>query len=94
MRLEQQEVEDLVLYQVSALAGIAAAEGGRLQHVKPHGALYNMAAREIAFAEAIARPIAAIDRSLILFGRSDSRLLDAGRAAGLRVGLQDAGAIL
>jgi len=85
MRLKPQEVEDLVLYQVSALAGIAAAEGGRLQHVKPHGALYNMAAMEIALAEAIARPVAAIDRSLVLFGRSDSRLLEAGRAAGLRV---------
>src|SRR5687767_14983435 len=47
------EVEDLVLYQVAALAGIAAAEGVRLQHIKAHGALYNMAARDRALADAI-----------------------------------------
>src|SRR5262247_2488000 len=45
MRLPPQEVEDLVAYQVGALAGIAAAQGMSLRHVKPHGALYNMAAR-------------------------------------------------
>jgi UPF0271 protein len=79
------EVEDLVLYQVAALAGIAAAEGVRLQHVKAHGALYNMAARDRALADAIARATAAFDRSLILFGLPRSALLEAGRAAGLRV---------
>lgn len=79
------EVEDFVLYQVAALAGIAAAEGVRLQHVKAHGALYNMAVRDRALADAIARATAAADRSLILFGLPGSALLDAGRAAGLRV---------
>lgn len=79
------EVEDFVLYQVSALAGMAAAQGVRLQHVKAHGALYNMACKDRALADAIARATAAFDRSLILFGLPNSELLRAGEAAGLRV---------
>jgi UPF0271 protein len=79
------EVEDLVLYQVSALAGMASAQGVRLQHVKPHGALYNMACRDRALANAIARAVAALDRSLILFGLPNSELLRAGQGEGLRV---------
>ena len=80
-----QEAEDFVLYQVAAVAGVAAAEGVKLQHVKPHGALFNMAARNAALADAIAKAVAAFDRSLILFGLSGSEILSAGRAAGLRV---------
>ena len=80
-----QEVEDLVLYQVAALAGMASAQGVRLQHVKAHGALYNMACRDRALADAIARAVAALDRSLILFGLPNSELLRAGEAAGLTV---------
>jgi 5-oxoprolinase (ATP-hydrolysing) subunit A len=85
LRATAAEVEDFVLYQVSALAGMAAAQGIRLQHVKAHGALYNMACRDRALADAIARATAALDRSLILFGLPDSELLRAGAAAGLRV---------
>jgi UPF0271 protein len=80
-----QEVEDLVLYQVAALAGVASAQGVRLQHVKAHGALYNMACRDRALADAIAKAVAGIDRSLILFGLPNSELLRAGEAAGLTV---------
>ena len=79
------EVEDLVLVQIGALAAVARAEGGRLQHVKAHGALYNMAARNRELADAIARATTSVDPRLILFGLSGSALLDAGRAAGLRV---------
>ena len=79
------EAEDLVLYQVAAVAGVAAAEGIRLQHVKPHGALYNLAARDGSIAAAIARAVAAFDSSLLLFGPPGSRLLEAARAAGLGV---------
>ncbi len=79
------EVEDLVLYQIGALAAIAAAEGVPLGHVKAHGALYNMAARERPLADAIARAVRAFDRSLVLFGLPGSELLTAGEAAGLRV---------
>jgi 5-oxoprolinase (ATP-hydrolysing) subunit A len=78
------EVEDAVVYQIGALAGIAATEGLPLQHVKPHGALYNMAARDAALADAIARATASVDRSLILLGLPGSQLVAAGRRAGLR----------
>ena len=85
MKATPAEVEDLVLYQVSALAGMASAQGMRLQHVKAHGALYNMACRDRALADAIAKAVAALDRSLILFGLPNSELLRAGAAAGLQV---------
>jgi len=78
------EVEDAVAYQIGALAGIAAAEGARLQHVKAHGALYNMAVRNRSLADAIARATAAIDRTLVLLGLPGSELIEAGRRAGLR----------
>ncbi len=79
------EAEDLVLYQIAAVAGVAAAEGATLQHVKPHGALFNMAVGDAALAAAIARAVAVFDRSLILFGLPNSEIVKAGRAAGLRV---------
>jgi UPF0271 protein len=85
MTVTPREAEVFVLYQIAAVAGVAAAEGVRLRHVKPHGALYNLAARDPALAGSIARAIAACDSSLILFGLPGSELLKAGRAAGLRV---------
>jgi 5-oxoprolinase (ATP-hydrolysing) subunit A len=85
MQLSAQEIEDLVLYQVAALAGVAAAEGMTLQHVKAHGALYNMAARDAGMARAIARAVAAFDRQLVLFGLPGSSLIEEGERAGLRV---------
>jgi UPF0271 protein len=80
-----EEAEDLVAYQVGALAGIAALEGLRLQHVKPHGALYNLAARNRILAEAVASAVAKLDGRLILFGLAGSALVAAGRALGLTV---------
>src|SRR5262245_54715813 len=80
-----QDVEDLVLYQCAAIAGVAASEGLRVQHVKAHGALYNQACRDRALADAIARAVAALDRSLILLGLPGSELVRAGERAGLRV---------
>jgi 5-oxoprolinase (ATP-hydrolysing) subunit A len=85
MRMSAEDAEDLVLYQLAAVAGVASAEGMRLQHVKPHGALFNMAARDGVLASAIARAVSAFDRQLILFGPPDSELVRAGEAAGLRV---------
>jgi UPF0271 protein len=78
------EVEDAVAYQIGALAGIAAAQGVRLHHVKAHGALYNMAVRSRPLADAIARATVAIDRTLILLGLPGSDLIEAGKRAGLR----------
>src|SRR5436853_527439 len=85
LNVTAKEAEDFVLYQVAAVAGVAAAEGVAIQHVKPHGALFNMAVRDRPLADAIARGVAAFDRSLILFGLPGSEILAAGRAAGLRV---------
>lgn len=84
MHASPREVEDMVLYQVAALAGLAAAAGMTLQHVKAHGALYNMACRDPHLADAIVRGVSAFDRSLILLGLPGSRLLEAGDRAGLR----------
>lgn len=85
MRCSPREVEDLVVYQIGALAAVAAAQGVRLQHVKAHGALYNMACRDEALAEAIAKATALLDPRLILFGLPGSALLAAGTRHGLRV---------
>lgn len=78
------ELEDMILYQIGALAAIATSEGLRLQHVKPHGALYNMTGREPELASAIARAVAAFDSGLILLGLPGSELIRAGEKAGLR----------
>src|SRR5215467_4648928 len=85
LNVTPKEAEDFVLYQVAAVAGVAAAEGVALQHVKPHGALYNMAVRNAELSRAIARAVAAFDKTLILFGLPGSEILAAGKAAGLRV---------
>lgn len=85
LAITPEEAYDLVVYQVGALAAFVKAEGGRLQHVKPHGALYNMAAKDRALAEAIAAAVAAVDPDLILFGLAGSELVRAGERAGLRV---------
>jgi UPF0271 protein len=78
------EVEDFVAYQIGALAAIAAAQGVRLAHVKPHGALYNMAARDAELADAIARAIAAVDPALKLFGLPHSKSLEAAHRHSVR----------
>lgn len=79
------EAYAMTLYQIGALAGFARAAGTRLHHVKPHGALYHLAAREPAVADAIARAVRDFDPDLILYGLANSALTDAGAAAGLRV---------
>ncbi len=74
-----------VTQQTAALAEQAARLDMRLAHVKPHGALYLVAAVDAAVARAIAEAVAAFDPGLALLGLSGSRLIEAGRAAGLRV---------
>jgi len=85
MHISTAELESIVAYQIGALAAVAAIEGARLSHVKPHGALYNMSARDAAMADAIARAVSAVDATLVLFGLSGSQLIAAGERAGLRV---------
>jgi UPF0271 protein len=70
------------------VAGVAATEGIRLRHVKPHGALYNMAARDRQLAAAIVRAMTAYDSTLTLFAPPDSELAAAGRDCGLSVALE------
>jgi UPF0271 protein len=85
MEVSPQEVYDMVLYQVGALQAIAKSEGGIVKHVKPHGALYNIAAKDQSLAEAIAQAVCKLDSQLILFGLAGSELVKAGERAGLKV---------
>ena len=83
MQVTPQEVYDLIIYQVGALLGFARAAGATLAHVKPHGALYNMAASQPPLADAIARAVHDVDSTLILFGLAGSHLLKAAERAGI-----------
>ena len=85
MQVSAQEAYDMVVYQVGALFGFAKAAGIALHHVKPHGALYNMAAKDRGLADAIARAVRDVDASLVLYGLAGSQLIAAGKAVGLRV---------
>jgi UPF0271 protein len=85
MRISPTEAHAMTLYQVGALHAFAQAAGTRLSHVKPHGALYNMAARDAALADAIATAVRAFDPRLLLVGLAGSELPRAGVRAGLRV---------
>jgi UPF0271 protein len=78
------ELFEIVVEQVLAMKEVCEAEGTRLGHVKPHGALYNQAARDAEMAAAIAEAVGSIDRDLVLYGLASSRLIEAGRAAGLK----------
>jgi UPF0271 protein len=88
MAATPEEVEDFCVYQIGAMWACAHAEGVALQHVKAHGELFNMAMRDRALADAIARAVVAVNRSLILFALPGSEVVNAGRAAGLRVALE------
>jgi len=85
MAVTPNEAYALTLYQIGALHGFAQAAGTRLRHVKPHGALYNMAARDVKLAAAIARAVRDFDPALCLFGLANSALIDAGKAMNLPV---------
>jgi UPF0271 protein len=85
MRVSADEVAAMTLYQTGALAAFAHAAGVALRHVKPHGALYNMAARDAALADAIAQAVRAFDATLVLVGLAGSELTRAGARAGLTV---------
>ncbi|ARS35524.1 LamB/YcsF family protein [Pontibacter actiniarum] len=84
MAVSAEEVYDMVLYQAGALAAFAKAEGTRLHHLKPHGALYNMAATNVELAQAIAEAVYKLDPELILYGLAGSELVKAGEKLGLQ----------
>lgn len=84
LQMSPEEVYASVLYQIGALKTIVEAEGGALRHVKAHGALYNMAAKDRALADAIARAVQKAGAHLILYGLSGSVQIEAAEAIGLR----------
>ena len=85
MELDPYDVYNLMIYQMGALQGFAVVNGVSLHHVKPHGALYNMAATDMRIAEAISEAIYDFNPSLILYGLSKSKMIEAGRKLGLSV---------
>lgn len=83
IKMPLNQLEDVILYQISAVAGVAKAEGAALHHVKPHGALGWLAGRRPDLAQTIANATAVFDSSLVLYAFGE--LIPAGRAAGLRI---------
>lgn len=84
MNVSAADVRAMVTYQVGALAAFCKAEGVRMQHVKPHGAMYNMAAKDEAMAKAICEGVLAVDESLILMGLAGSQMLVQAQKLGLQ----------
>lgn len=84
MKITPQEAYDMVVYQIGALNGFLATFGEQMQHVKPHGALFNMAAKDFELAQAIAQAVYDVSPSLVLFGLANSELTAAGEKVGLR----------
>lgn len=84
MAIAPGEAYDIVVYQIGALAAFARAAGGRLAHVKAHGALYNMAAKDLHLSEAIAQAVHDVDPTLALFGLAASETIRAAEKVGLR----------
>ncbi|MGD6778193.1 LamB/YcsF family protein [Sutcliffiella horikoshii] len=85
MHMSKQEIFNLVVYQIGAIQAAARVAGTHLHHVKPHGALYNLASKDEMVATAIAEAVHAVDPKLILFGLAGSELVRAGEKVGLKV---------
>lgn len=83
MKFSAEEIYDMVLYQVGALSGFTTAIGAKLYHVKPHGAMYNLAAKDNKIANAIATAVRDVDKTLMFVGLSGSELIAAGKRLGL-----------
>ncbi|MCW3089032.1 MAG: LamB/YcsF family protein [Ferruginibacter sp.] len=85
MKLPAGEIQSIVFSQLNLLNNLAIAAGGKLHHVKPHGALYNMAAKDPLLARVIADAVKAFDSSLIYYGLSGSLMLDEAKKDGLQI---------
>ncbi|WP_029191210.1 5-oxoprolinase subunit PxpA [Ornithinibacillus scapharcae] len=85
MGLSPEEIYRLMIYQIGSLQAFCSVHNVSLHHVKPHGALYNVAAKDKSIADAIAKAIYDLDSSLILYGLAGSELLTAGKARGLAI---------
>lgn len=84
MNVSPEEVKAMVQYQIGALMAFCRSKGVALQHVKPHGAMYNMAGKDENLAMAVCRGIQEVDESLILLGLAGSRMMEAAKKIGLR----------
>lgn len=85
MHIAPDELQAIVLYQLGALAGMARVEGLAMTHVKPHGALSNMACEDATLARNVAKAVKAFDAGLILLAPAGSKLAAAGQSQGLKV---------
>jgi len=85
IRMSARDIEYMIAYQIGALSAIATAAGTKVTHVKPHGALSNMAHDDAEYAGAIARAIKSVDRDMIFVAIACSEMVKAGRKEGLRV---------
>lgn len=83
MKISANEAYQMTLYQIGALYGFVKAAGGKLHHVKAHGALYNMAARDAALAKAIVEAVHDFDSSLILYALAGSEMIQAAKKTGI-----------
>ena len=88
MNVSPAEAKAYTLYQLGALDGFCRAAGVKLQHVKPHGALYNMAAKDYKLSEAICEAIKSFDKDLIVLALSGGELAKAAKDMGLRTALE------
>lgn len=84
MDIKPKEIYNLVVYQLGALNGFCKIHGARINHVKPHGALYNMGAKNKEIAQAIAQAVYDFDKSVVLVGLSNTLLISEAEALGLR----------
>lgn len=83
LKISAREAYQMTMYQIGALAGFVKAAGGRLNHVKPHGALYNMAAKDTSLAEAIILAVKDFDPGLMLYALSGSAMIRAAQSQGI-----------
>jgi len=84
MQITEQQAYDMTVVQIGALAAVASSQGARLNHVKAHGMLYNMAAKDRAIARGLARAVKDVDSSLVYFGLAGSIMIEEAQALGLR----------
>lgn len=85
IKLDADELYNLMVYQIGAVQAFARINNSKLNHVKPHGALYNMASRDQEMAETIAQAVHDVDPELILYGLAGSELIHMGKKVGLQV---------
>jgi 5-oxoprolinase (ATP-hydrolysing) subunit A len=84
IEISSDEVFDIVFYQILNMKGICEDFGVKMHHVKPHGALYNQAAKDSKIAAAIAKAVKQLDENLILYGLANSHLISEAEKIGLR----------